>query len=112
VATVYGTQGIEVEPFSALPTVSYQVNLQEARALVIPVGEGADGDGPFQQTSWLGGAEGPPEAPLPVGAQQSVNGGRTHPVELLLYFRGDCQFTVLFQHLDQFWEEGLQPAGA
>jgi hypothetical protein len=79
---------------------------------IVPVGEGTDGDGHFHQTSWLGGAEGLPLAPLPVGAQQPVHSSGAQAAELVFYLRGQCQFTAPLKYLDQFWEEGLQPAGA
>jgi hypothetical protein len=91
--------------------VGYQVYLQEARAFIIPIGEGANGYGRLGQASWLGGAKGPPLATVAVRAQQSVYGGWTQAAELVLYFRGHRQFTMPLQHLDQFWEEGLQSAG-
>ena len=59
-------------------TVCYQVDSDEARAFVIPIGEGADGNSSFQQRAGLGGAE---SVALGVGTcavQQTIGGGRTH----------------------------------
>ena len=49
----------------------------------LPVGEGAYGDGPLQQATGLGGAEGTPCPQSLVGPQQPVYGSSTELAELL-----------------------------
>ena len=43
---------------AALAAVGHQVNLKKARAVLLPVGKGSDGNGVLKQASWLGSGKG------------------------------------------------------
>jgi hypothetical protein len=48
-------QGIQVKTIQTFATMRYQVNLNKPRAVLLPVGKGADGYGIPDQIPWLGG---------------------------------------------------------
>ena len=66
---IHRRQGSQVEAFSTLTTVGYQVNFQEAKAVLLPVSKGSDGNGALKQAPRLGSGKGTtPFKPTP-GAQ-------------------------------------------
>lgn len=74
--------------------MGYQVNLKEARPVLLPVGKGPNGDGALKQTPRLGGGEGAASSNLVLGLQQSVNGRRAHPTELGLDLSRNSPLTM------------------
>ncbi|MFH1646130.1 MAG: TRAP transporter large permease subunit, partial [Chloroflexota bacterium] len=79
---IYRRQGSQVEAFSALTAVSYQVYFQETGLVLLPVGKGPDGYGVFQQVSRTCGGKSPSASQPAIRSQQSVYSGRTDPAEL------------------------------
>jgi hypothetical protein len=65
--------------------MGHQVHLDEPRTLLIPLREGADGYGSFEQTTRLGGTEGTTSTSLAVWPEKPVYGRWAHTAQLPLY---------------------------
>ncbi len=71
---VDGAEGVEVEALGAAATVGDEIDLHEARARIVPVGEGADGDLVLEEGAGAGGG-GPAERALGAGGRQQPGEG-------------------------------------
>ena len=75
----------QIETVCALTTMMHQINLQKARAILLPLSEGPDGNRVLEQSSWLrNGKRATSSQPLP-GMQQPIHGRRAHPAKSSFY---------------------------
>ena len=108
---VHGAEGAEVEALGTAAAVGDQIDLAEAGARVVPLGEGADRDllpepGPGAR------ARGAPARILRTGRGQQAGERRAAGLaQALLDVRGHGQFAVLNQAVEQLGHEGVQPMG-
>src|SRR4030042_633544 len=66
-------QSIEIEAFGTIAAMSYEVSFQKARASILPIGKGTDGDRTLKQTPGLSSTEGTTPSYLTTRAQYSID---------------------------------------
>src|SRR3990172_1959501 len=108
---IHGAQGGQIEALRTLSAVGYKVYLQEAGALLLPVGKGTDWDGVLKQAPRLGGGKGTTPSQPPPGAQQPVDGRGAHLAKLGFHLSRHGPVAMSSQDPDQLRQEGVQALG-
>jgi len=109
---IHCRHGGQVEALSTVTAVRCQVNFQEARVILLPVGKGSDGDGALKQAPWLGSGKGMASSKPTPGVQQAVNGSWAHSAELSFNLSGHGTVTMSPQNCHQLWQKRMQALGA
>ena len=75
----------------------HQIDFHEARAGIIPVGEGADRNGLLEQRAWFGRRQAMPLFFKPGWPQAAVDRRAAHAQQLGFDFRRERQLLMAFQ---------------
>src|SRR2546428_3540278 len=105
---VHGAEGAEVEALRTAAAVGDEIDLEEPRAGVVPLREGADGDlvaEPGPDPRGGGPAWGPGGAR---GGEQPAERGRTHVADELVDLGGQPQLAIAGEPVEELWHEGME----
>jgi hypothetical protein len=104
-------EGRETTAFLISPTVGDQIDLQEARLGLVPLGECANGNLLLEQRTRFGRRTAARRR-VPVGLQQAISGGGAHGEQVLTTLFAQLKIAVLFQRIKKTWQERDQALGA
>ena len=105
---VHRAQRVEVEALAAAAAVSDQIDLAEARARVIPVGEGPDGNLLLEPGAGVRRGGAPPGVLGAGGSEQARQGRPAGLPDQLVHGGRDQHFAALHEAIEQFGHEGMQ----
>lgn len=104
---ISGGQRLQILAGDIVAAMGYQVDFHKTRFGIVPISEGAHGNGILEQGAWLCRAFATP-ALLSKWRQAAVNGRSAHLQQKPFCLRVQNQFMVAFQYLHHLRYEGLQ----